>query len=230
MERALERLDEGSYGWCERCGNPIPVERLAAFPSATLCVYLQAAGGAALTGAVDGKRGCDRAWSRVRRRRRPVRPAGRAVLAMAIAVVAVVGSTSVTKQLVDRRTWPTGEPVQLLGGAVYLSLTRNSGAAFSLGSDYTFVFPIIALVVLGWIGWMARRLRSVPWAIALGLVLGGALGNLVDRIFRAPGPVPRARGRHVSACSTRTAQVLPGLQRRRQRPDRRRGPGASCWS
>lgn len=38
VERALERLDEGSYGWCERCGNPIPVERLAAFPSATLCV------------------------------------------------------------------------------------------------------------------------------------------------------------------------------------------------
>jgi DnaK suppressor protein len=38
VERALERLDEGAYGWCERCGNPIPVERLAAFPSATLCV------------------------------------------------------------------------------------------------------------------------------------------------------------------------------------------------
>lgn len=38
VERALERLDEGSYGWCERCGDPIPVERLAAFPSATLCV------------------------------------------------------------------------------------------------------------------------------------------------------------------------------------------------
>ncbi len=38
VERALERLDEGHYGWCERCGNPIPVERLAAFPSATLCV------------------------------------------------------------------------------------------------------------------------------------------------------------------------------------------------
>ncbi len=38
VERALERLDEGNYGMCERCGNPIPVERLAAFPSATLCV------------------------------------------------------------------------------------------------------------------------------------------------------------------------------------------------
>ena len=38
VERALERLDDGQYGWCERCGNAIPVERLAAFPSATLCV------------------------------------------------------------------------------------------------------------------------------------------------------------------------------------------------
>ena len=38
VERALERLEEGNYGWCERCGNAIPVERLAAFPVATRCV------------------------------------------------------------------------------------------------------------------------------------------------------------------------------------------------
>ncbi|WP_026212255.1 TraR/DksA family transcriptional regulator [Longispora albida] len=38
LERALERVDDGGYGMCEKCGNPIPVERLAAFPSATLCV------------------------------------------------------------------------------------------------------------------------------------------------------------------------------------------------
>ena len=38
VERAIDRLGEGNYGWCEKCGNPIPVERLAAFPSATLCV------------------------------------------------------------------------------------------------------------------------------------------------------------------------------------------------
>lgn len=80
------------------------------------------------------------------------------------------------------------EPVRLLGGAVYLTLTRNSGAAFSLASDHTWVFPIIAAAVVGWIGWLAFRLRSRPWAVALGLVLGGALGNLMDRLFRAPGP------------------------------------------
>ncbi|MDI6104492.1 TraR/DksA family transcriptional regulator [Actinoplanes sp. NEAU-A12] len=38
IERAIDRLGSGNYGWCERCGNQIPVERLAAFPSATLCV------------------------------------------------------------------------------------------------------------------------------------------------------------------------------------------------
>ncbi|MEV6346697.1 signal peptidase II [Actinoplanes sp. NPDC051851] len=81
-----------------------------------------------------------------------------------------------------------GEPVRILGGLIYLSLLRNSGAAFSMGSTYTWIFPVITLVVIGWIGWMATRLRSVPWAVALGLVLGGALGNLTDRLFRAPGP------------------------------------------
>lgn len=79
------------------------------------------------------------------------------------------------------------EPVELLGGLVYLSLTRNSGAAWSIGADYTWVFPLITIVVIGWILWTALRLRSLPWAVALGLVLGGALGNLMDRIFRAPG-------------------------------------------
>lgn len=93
----------------------------------------------------------------------------------------------VTKELATRLLNPD-EPVRLLGGGLYLSLTRNSGAAFSLFREYTFVFPIIAIGVVIWIGWMARTLRSMPWAIALGLILGGALGNLMDRLFRWPGP------------------------------------------
>lgn len=80
------------------------------------------------------------------------------------------------------------DPVRLLGGAVYLLLTRNSGAAFSIGANVTFIFPIVGMLVVGWIVWMAREVVSTPWAVALGLVLGGAVGNLIDRIFRAPGP------------------------------------------
>ncbi|MFI5492056.1 signal peptidase II [Actinoplanes sp. NPDC051859] len=108
--------------------------------------------------------------------------------------VAVLGATALLGLVVDQVTkelstneLTTGEPVRILGGLVHLSLLRNSGAAFSLGSGYTWVFPLVTLVVIGWISWMAVRLRSVPWAVALGLVLGGALGNLGDRLFRAPG-------------------------------------------
>ena len=109
--------------------------------------------------------------------------------------VAVLAGTAVIAMAVDQWVkWLSteqlteGEPVRILGGLIYLSLLRNSGAAFSLGSTYTWVFPLITMVVIGWIGWMATRLRSVPWGLALGLVLGGALGNLGDRLFRAPGP------------------------------------------
>ncbi len=116
-----------------------------------------------------------------------VRASGRALMAMAIAVLTAVGLDLVTKQLATRFLDPD-EPVKLLGGALYLSLTRNPGAAFSLFRDFTFIFPVIAVVVIVWIGWMARTLRSVAWGIALGLVLGGAMGNLIDRLFRAPAP------------------------------------------
>lgn len=94
----------------------------------------------------------------------------------------------VTKQLAEAHL-AGSDPVRLLGGAVYLVHATNSGAAFNLGSSYTYIFPFIALGVLGWIGWMALRMRSLAWAVALGLVAGGATGNLVDRLFRPPGPL-----------------------------------------
>lgn len=109
--------------------------------------------------------------------------------------MAVLGGTALVALALDQwvkhlstENLDPQEPVKILGGLIYLSLLRNSGAAFSFGSAYTWIFPVITLVVIGWIGWMATKLRSVPWALALGLVLGGALGNLTDRLFRAPGP------------------------------------------
>ncbi|RZT85191.1 signal peptidase II [Pseudonocardia sediminis] len=80
-------------------------------------------------------------------------------------------------------------PLELLGGAVYLVLLRNPGAAWSMATGYTWVLTIVAIVVVGVIIRIARRLASTGWAIGLGLVLGGALGNLIDRFFRSPGPL-----------------------------------------
>lgn len=79
------------------------------------------------------------------------------------------------------------ESKRILGGVIYLDLTRNSGAAFSLGTGFTAILTVIALGVVLVIIRTARRMRSLGWAICLGLILGGALGNLGDRIFRAPG-------------------------------------------
>ncbi|MBB5869355.1 signal peptidase II [Allocatelliglobosispora scoriae] len=111
----------------------------------------------------------------------------RAVATLVTVALAAIGLDLLTKQLVIAHL-EGGEPVKWLGGAVYLSVTRNGGAAFSLGKDYTFIFPVIAFCVLAWIGWNARKLASPAWGVALGLVAGGACGNLLDRIFRWPSP------------------------------------------
>ena len=110
-----------------------------------------------------------------------------AIVTLGVTAVLAVGLDQIVKHLSTEHL-TEGQPVRILGGLIYLSLLRNGGAAFSLGTGYTWIFPVITLVVIVWIGWMTRKLRSVPWAISLGLVLGGALGNLIDRLFRAPGP------------------------------------------
>ncbi|MGA4542192.1 signal peptidase II [Uniformispora flossi] len=79
------------------------------------------------------------------------------------------------------------DPIDLLGDWLQLRGTRNPGAAFGMGQAYTIVFSLIAATVVVVILRLSRRLYSVPWAIALGLLLGGAFGNLTDRIFRSPG-------------------------------------------
>jgi signal peptidase II len=78
------------------------------------------------------------------------------------------------------------DPIRVIGDVLELQVIRNSGAAFSMGQAMTIVFTAIAAAVIVVISRIARKLYSLPWAIALGLLLGGAFGNLTDRIFRWP--------------------------------------------
>ncbi|PTR32217.1 signal peptidase II [Rhodococcus sp. OK519] len=81
------------------------------------------------------------------------------------------------------------DPVRIIGDTVTLTLIRNPGAAFSMATGMTWLLTLVAVgVVIGVIR-IGRTLRSPWWALGLGLVLGGALGNLIDRIFRSPGPL-----------------------------------------
>ncbi|MET7524180.1 signal peptidase II [Streptomyces sp. NPDC005248] len=79
------------------------------------------------------------------------------------------------------------EPVEVLGDWLRFDAIRNAGAAFGIGEAFTVIFTVIAATVIVVIARLARKLYSLPWAVALGLLLGGALGNLTDRIFRSPG-------------------------------------------
>ncbi|WP_090559111.1 signal peptidase II [Mycolicibacterium neoaurum] len=94
----------------------------------------------------------------------------------------------VTKVLAVRLLVP-GQPVSIIGDTVTWTLVRNSGAAFSMATGYTWVLTLVATGVVIGIVWMGRRLVSPWWALGLGMILGGALGNLVDRFFRSPGPL-----------------------------------------
>ena len=126
----------------------------------------------------------------------PARPRARRIRVLAVmfcVAAAVLDADAISKAQVLARL-PGHPPVRLLDGLITLDLTFNAGAAFGVGTSYTAVIALIVCGVIVYIIRTARRLRSVAWTIALGLLLGGAMGNLGDRLFRAPGPL---RGRVV---------------------------------
>ncbi|HUN30642.1 MAG TPA: signal peptidase II [Trebonia sp.] len=113
--------------------------------------------------------------------------APRSKLAVLIGVaLGAFGLDALSKALVVANLTP-GEPVHVIGSVLEFDLLRNSGAAFSFGTGYTVVFTLLAIVVIGVVVRFAPRLRSTWYAVAFGLLLAGASGNLADRIFRAPG-------------------------------------------
>jgi len=127
---------------------------------------LQAAGGATLTSPPG-----------VRRRTALLALVAALVLALDIATKVLV-----VAELESRRT------LVLLGGQLLVRVSRNPGAAFSFAEGATLLFTTIAVVVVVVILRMSRRVASRGWAVSLGLLLGGASGNLVDRLLRSPGP------------------------------------------
>jgi signal peptidase II len=98
-------------------------------------------------------------------------------------VVDVVSKVVAVARLTDR------PPVPVVGDLLRLYLARNPGAAFSTGTSYTVVLTFVAIAAAVAVLLASRRLASTGWAIGLGFLLAGVLGNLTDRIFRSPAPL-----------------------------------------
>jgi len=118
-------------------------------------------------------------------RTRPSRASRLAWPAFAIALVVILVDQGskwwAETALADGRTVP------VIGDLIRFVLVYNPGAAFSIGSDFTWVFALLAAVAVVFIARLAWRVESVGWMVALGLLLGGATTHLGDRLFRAPG-------------------------------------------
>lgn len=107
-------------------------------------------------------------------------------MAFAVAAVALLVDV-LTKRLAVREL--TGSaPVEVVGDFLTLRLVRNPGAAFGAGASLTPLITVVALVAMLVVVFYALRVRHRGWAVALGLLLAGVSGNLIDRLFRAPGP------------------------------------------
>lgn len=110
----------------------------------------------------------------------------RAIVLLAVVAVCVYLVDQGAKYLVVTHL-ALGQQVRVLGSLLVFYYTRNPGAAFSIGGGTTWIFTIIAIGVLVFVIWYARRIRSLAWALVFGLLLGGLLGNLSDRLLRSPG-------------------------------------------
>src|SRR5665648_1304253 len=115
----------------------------------------------------------------VRRRRR-------LVLAFALIAIAVVGLDQ-TSKLWALGALIEGERTPVLGDLLGVSLIRNPGAALGIATGMTWIFTVAAVTVTIVVLRAANRLGSRGWTVALGLLLGGAVGNLIDRLIREPG-------------------------------------------
>jgi signal peptidase II len=101
-------------------------------------------------------------------------------LVLFIVVLDQVAKALVVEHLADA-------PLSIIGDSVELRLTRNPGGAFSILTGFTPLLAVLAAIVAIVLVRVAQRAKDPVVVVALSLVLGGALGNLADRVFRAPG-------------------------------------------
>jgi signal peptidase II len=121
-------------------------------------------------------------------------PSGRSATRLVFAVAAVALLVDVLSKRLAVRELTGREPVEVVGDFLQLRLVLNPGAAFGAGASLTPVISVVAIVATAVTVYFAFRVRSRGWAVGLGLLLAGVGGNLIDRMFREPGPF---RGRVV---------------------------------
>lgn len=109
----------------------------------------------------------------------------RALVVLTLVAAALYGLDQLSKYLVVTNL-TEGAVVEVFGSVLQWQFVRNPGAAFSIASGMTWIFTILAVGVIGFIIVFARRIRSIGWAVVFGLLLGGVLGNLTDRLVREP--------------------------------------------
>lgn len=106
-------------------------------------------------------------------------------LALLTTAAAVLAADQATKEIA-LATLDDG-PVDVIEGVLTFRLTFNSGGAFGLGRGFPAVFLVATVVIIVFILVAARRMEDRSWAVPLGMVLGGGLGNVADRVFRGEG-------------------------------------------
>lgn len=116
----------------------------------------------------------------------PVRPRRHLLVLLWTLCLTVVVVDQVTKAVALSHLDPDA-PVRVVGDLLRLRLVFNPGAAFSIGTGLTWLLTLVAVTVVVVVVRISRRLGSRGWAVALGLLLGGAMGNLTDRLLREPG-------------------------------------------
>ncbi|GAA1416671.1 signal peptidase II [Kitasatospora putterlickiae] len=106
---------------------------------------------------------------------------------MTAVALALLASDFITKQIALTHFSGT-DPTEALGGLLKFTVVFNSGGAFSIGAGETWFFTAVKMVVIAVMLVVAPRIRTPVWAVSFGLVIAGAAGNLIDRLFRAPSP------------------------------------------